>query len=945
VKVQLLDPSDDLIEAVAAGLTKEGVDYSGNLVVFPGKRPSHFLRRALARKEGRSFIPPTIFSMDEFIDWAYEEILGLRDKKVEIIEAVAVIYDIHKKAPMQIGDDHFLSLDTFFPLALKIYRDLEECWIEQVPQGLLGQVESGIEGGVPPKAATRLQSLSFFYDQFYRHAEGHGISTRALRYRRVAEGIEEENLCGFNAVLLCGFFAFTRSEKQLLTKMMTWKNTFVFFQQGRGMAERLAELGIEAPSPPHGPLPLVHFYSSPDGHGQVFALSTLLTRREEGPHSSDERRCILLPSADTLFPLLRQSLCGFEEEEYNVSLGYPLFRTPVFGFLNNLMELVQSMDGDRLYTPHYLSFVLHPYVKNLTLGNRTEVTRILFHAVEEVLRSQKTKAFMSLSEIEENEEPYVTVLTEMLDEEGLDKRALKDFLKTVHANTIGKFLDFQDIKDFAEKASQVLSYVSTHGTAWMHPLFHPFADSLLEHLNVLGRSRLGKMSFGHKASYFSFFRRYVATCHTPFHGTPLRGFQVLGLLEVRNLKFDTVFILDGNEDVIPGTAMDETLLPVKARRVLGLPTYKERDRLAAYYFDVLIGGAREAHLFFIETDSKEKSRFLERLIWHEQRREGTTHGVPVIKTVQYRVKLTNRMPDPVAKNPEIVNFLRSFRYNSGCLDTYLTCPLRFYYRYVLKLEKRASLADSPGRDEIGTFIHEVLNHYFRTRTGRVLTPGEIDTAEMKEVMEACFVKTYGSEPVGAAYLLKRQSLRRLGEFLLAYQLPVIRASKVTILHLEYPIEARAGGFLLYGRLDRIEERDGRTYLIDFKTGGRAEHLRMRFDKLDVDRRETWARAIGSLQLAFYLLLFLEASGEKLESVEPLFLLLGKSHLDKVELPLFDAKEDRETAYGKARTVILGLLREIVDGAVPFGPALDPVSSCPACDFQGLCGMQWIGRRP
>ena len=46
-------------------------------------------------------------------------------------------------------------------------------------------------------------------------------------------------------------------------------------------------------------------------------------------------------------------------------MGYPLHRTPVYGFFNNLMELVASMEGERVYVPDYLKFVLHPYAKNI----------------------------------------------------------------------------------------------------------------------------------------------------------------------------------------------------------------------------------------------------------------------------------------------------------------------------------------------------------------------------------------------------------------------------------------------------------------------------------------------------------------------------------------------------------------------------------------------------
>ena len=64
----VLPPSVPLVDEAAARLIPEGADFSRNLVVFPGKRPAHFLRKAIAEKRGSGFIPPVIFSMEEFVD-------------------------------------------------------------------------------------------------------------------------------------------------------------------------------------------------------------------------------------------------------------------------------------------------------------------------------------------------------------------------------------------------------------------------------------------------------------------------------------------------------------------------------------------------------------------------------------------------------------------------------------------------------------------------------------------------------------------------------------------------------------------------------------------------------------------------------------------------------------------------------------------------------------
>ncbi|MBF0486888.1 MAG: hypothetical protein HQK98_01880 [Nitrospirae bacterium] len=53
-------PHSGLIDEVLANLTGKGGDYSGNIVVFPGKRPSHFLRKAIGKRRESAFIPPLV---------------------------------------------------------------------------------------------------------------------------------------------------------------------------------------------------------------------------------------------------------------------------------------------------------------------------------------------------------------------------------------------------------------------------------------------------------------------------------------------------------------------------------------------------------------------------------------------------------------------------------------------------------------------------------------------------------------------------------------------------------------------------------------------------------------------------------------------------------------------------------------------------------------------
>ena len=941
MSVIVIPPGQSLIEQVLARLEGKGNDYSSSLVVFPGKRPSHFLRKALAAKIGSSFIPPTVFSMDEFVDSICEKFKTAR--KIETIDAVALLYDIHRKSPRPLGGKGFMTPDSFFSIGLKIYRDIEELSIEAIHPRMVSEVETLIADGLPEQTTARLQSLSLFYEKFYKKVESLGFSSRSMRYQIAASRIDESGLDRYGKVIIAGFFALTRCEKTLYQRLLSPGNAVFIFQDGPGLKEKLKDLGIVYESDKKGSAgPDVHFYESPDTHGQVMALGTILGTQIEAEAPPDEKTVIVLPSSATLFPLLHQGLSTIPENTYNVSLGYPLHRTPVFGFLNNLMELVNSMDEHRIYTRDYLKFVLHPYTKNIYYGGKSETTRILFHSVEEELLRHKAKTFVTLDEIEENGKLFKEVIQKLpKDEKGITEKSLREHLKVIHENTIRKFHSFEDVGDFARKCMDVLVYIFNGSTARLHPLFHPFAESFITSLDILPRSLMKGIAFTERSGYFIFFRKYIMNCRTPFIGTPLKGLQVLGFLETRNLHFDKVFVLDANEDILPDTGKEETLLPFKVREILGLPTYRDRDKLTAYYFDSLLNGARKVHLFFIKNDKAESSRFVEKLLWERQKKDKETSSIPYVRPIQYQMNLINKVPDPISKTSGMVAFLRDYHYNATALDQYLKCPLQFYYARVLGLSPKDEITGDIEREDLGTFVHNILRCYFLNKRGRPLKKTDLALREMDSLVEALFAKEYGNDPTGALCLLKRQVKRRMADILTYYYIPLLGKTALTISAVEESLEVKVDGFHLKGRLDSIEQRDGKTFIVDFKTGASEQYLRINPAKLDIARRETWGDAIGSLQLPFYLLIYTEKKRRPIDECNALFLLLGRSRISEdIELRLFDGSSPPEM-FVQIKVIIFTLLDEIINPNIPFSSHGETKNACPNCDFKYICGTPWV----
>jgi ATP-dependent helicase/DNAse subunit B len=278
----------------------------------------------------------------------------------------------------------------------------------------------------------------------------------------------------------------------------------------------------------------------------------------------------------------------------------------------------------------------------------------------------------------------------------------------------------------------------------------------------------------------------------------------------------------------------------------------DRDKLAAYYFDNLIKGAKEAHLFFIEDDTRERSRFIEKLLWEKQRKREAPFAKDYVKSIQYKVRLQNAYPEDIVKTDSVVSYLNDFTYSATAIDKYLRCPLQFYHSYVLHLDKREEISGDIEKVDIGKLVHKAISAYFSKRKGYPLKEKDINVTEMDHLIDRLFQKEYGDNLTGAIYLLKKQIRNHLHDLLKKYYLDLIKNQSVTILDIERDIRnIRINSFNLKGRLDSIEKRGDKTCIIDYKTSFNPNSLKIDFKKLDLDDRETWSEAIGSLQLFLF----------------------------------------------------------------------------------------------
>ena len=149
---------------------------------------------------------------------------------------------------------------------------------------------------------------------------------------------------------------------------------------------------------------------------------------------------------------------------------------------------------------------------------------------------------------------------------------------------------------------------------------------------------------------------------------------------------------------------------------------------------------------------------------------------------------------------------------------------------------------------------------------------------------------------------------------------------------------------LVGKIDRIDNRSGKIWVIDYKTGTSASLPSI--EDYHFADREAWPDKIKSVQLPFYILLYMLSNpGADINSMEASLMMLGKlkgGMEDQLFRRVVRRKEiilDKREYFRKCKAVIDALIADIFNLDIPFVPTSDQ-KKCARCDFKLFCGRQW-----
>jgi hypothetical protein len=932
-KIYSIPFGSDFIDALKDFILSRSNDISRVAVVFPGKRPSLYLKRKLAEYFQKSFYAPTFFSIEEFIDYMVKQRYD-DYSDIEYTDAIWLLYQSVQS--LKAFDNHTLKqkgFGEFFSWGRYILDFINHLDMENVPDTKLLSLENNAKIGydIPENINKLLMNISILREAFHASLKEQKCFTPGLKHLYSLDVIEEIDLIEFEMIFFAGLFATGEVEKKLIKTICE-----------RGKAEIVIEgnpeewpilkqfvshlgAGIEEIKCQTTEPASVKIYAGFDTHSEIIKAQEILKA------INSKKTALVLPLSESLFPLLTFAVDRIDTK-YNISLGYPFFRTSVFDLIANILNAQLTKRKGGLYsTGSYLQVLLHPFIKNLEVS---ENVRTLIYYIEKSLTgniqsSISGKPFIVLDEIESAPQGKEAMNSN-------EHKILKE-LHEIFFQNIERADNLFEISVALDKSLHfILTYTPLRSYVLSGEIFREVYESLenLKHARFC-RETLHSDKEENKRILCDFILYHLKTINLPFETKPIEDLEIIGVLESRSIAFDAVVMLDVNEGIMPQPKRIDPLIPLGIYDKLGIPSPEFNEEIYRYYFYRLVRSAKEVHLLYIDAEDKQRSRYIEQLLWEQEKLKKQLNVIPIEHTIN-KINLKPHMSMPEIKKTDIaLQKIKSMVYSPSAIDNYIKCPLLFYYSNILKFEEKRFVTEDIDIMDRGNLIHRILFDTFKGFMKREIDSLHYDDIlnKLREEIESSFKNKVVT---GDYYLFKTLAGYKLESFL---RKNIRNAPGPFIIqHLEETIRGDVttsdGPIRFKGRIDRIDLslHSSENMIIDYKTGNTRQYSQNILKRTDFSSIDDIHKNVESFQLPLYIFLFQQMFSVPIKDINAKLVLLKNNE----EELLFEDKEgiDRESVMDMYMDGVKTVLTDLSDSSKSFKPFDDDL--CDKCPFNGLC---------
>jgi len=819
-------------------LLAQNPDLSAFNIVLPGKRPIVFIREILEENNYSGFLP-NFFTVEELIN-------TIADKQpIQGIPLWLFSFDVYRSLNL-IPRDDFSDFLKWFPTLQKDWDDIlkfsdsdiavlqymfDEERIKEWAQDL-GEEDDD----VPRKKFLNFwQNMNVFLPALKEKLQERNLATSGMIHETAKAKITEFAKNTSEQFVFCGFNAFTPVEEKLVRSLLQWNKAQCFFQADRyyfdderqeagkflrnhktwkefddNRAFQWIEDDFSQPKK-------IKVYEVSGNVTQTKVLPEIFKEIDNKTYSNTA--VVLLD--ENLLPASLDVMHGVEN--LNITMGFPLKNLSFSNAVKRLFYLQKQLEKNK--SSYYYRDVF-PILEELPKSAEDEL----------IINNFKTK-------VEERNIVYISkkLLQELLGD-------LSYFRLLQKAENTGIYLDVlitfcQDVKwlEIDDIQYENISHFENAFRIIKNQLTPYNIDIRMETLEILINQHINSESID-------------------FQGEPLRGLQIMGLLETRLLNFENVILLSVNEGKLPLGNSQNTYIPFDIRRFFDLHTFLENDSIYAYHFYRLIQDAKNVHLLYNALSSGvntgEKSRFVTQIEMessHEIEHLIIENSSEPIVSKPIEISKTKIVQERLLKWKEKVS--------ASHLTSYLYNPIDFYLSKILNTSETDEIEEELSVKNYGNLVHYTLQEVYEVIKGKVLKESDlrylikaidqyIDIAIEKLKHQPEFYEK------GMNYIHKAIA-KKVIENVLNHDLELVKqGNKLEIIDIERRFEnidfylGENDKISFLGFIDRIDKLNGTLRIIDYKTA-RIKNLNVKIDDDNVDEYFHNGERKQALQLCIY----------------------------------------------------------------------------------------------
>lgn len=694
--------SKRFVDHIAEYIESNDLSLEHLTIVLPSERAKKYISSALYELYQKPLLAPKMVTIDQWVK-SYSPLAV-----IDSTRALIRLFEIQLKHAKTIED---ASFDEFFNWGLTLLSDFNEIDrymldANQVFKNLadIKEIENW-SFGEENLTASQLKFMEFwdrlpgYYHELNTELDGRKMCYSGKAYGHLATNINELFEDEKSNYMFAGFNALSASELAIMRQLnnlgrahiLVDADEFYYKDSSHEAGTFLRELSKTLDGKKLGVIQdeLAHksmevtMVSSAQKTGQAKIAATIL---EESTLEELDNTVLLLADETLIDSVLKNLPKSIGKA--NITLGLPIRNTSIKTWVDLLFSIQENkkrFKTEAIYFYDLQSFWNHPFVNALL---DEEELSLLLEAERKIIK--RNSIFISLERLE-----IGTKTREVLD------------LCTTNWNR-----DWALAMSSIRKLNASIYKSLETEYAFERAMLEAFDYSIIELQNIIEEG-FPEMSI---KSFRQLFNQHWGSRSIAYHGNPMDGLQIMGLLETRALDFKRVIALGMNEGNLPPTNPIQTMIPIDLRRYLGLPTPREKQGLFAHHFYRLLHHCEELFVTYSSADesigSNEPSRYLLQL---EMELSRVNTNINISEKIYSLATEENKNKKKIEKTPEIVarmDELFAGSTSASMIKKYLACPLDFYFRYVMDFGEAESIEEEIEHSTFGTFIHDTLEELY-----------------------------------------------------------------------------------------------------------------------------------------------------------------------------------------------------------------------------------------